>query len=155
MSRELYDAKKSEYAPYNIRFSKEERKLLDVKSNQYGYKYVSDYIRDCCLYESIIEINMQYTKETNKLIQDYTTEISKYTKEVRRILKFATSLSPEEFETLQQSLYRVYSQTKSLKKAVNENINVDAIIKQSKEKIYKQQVEVLKNEFDKIISKKK
>lgn len=154
MSRELYDAKKSEYAPYNIRFSKEERKLLDVKSNQYGYKYVSDYIRDCCLYESIIEINMQYTKETNKLIQDYTTEISKYTKEVRRILKFATSLSPEEFETLQQSLYRVYSQTKSLKKAVNENINVDAIIKQSKEKIYKQQVEALKNEFDKIISKK-
>lgn len=150
MSRELYDAKKSEYAPYNIRFTKEERRLLDIKSQQYGYKYVSDYIRDCCLYESVIEINMQYTSDTNKLIQDYSVEISKFTKEVRRILKYATSLSADEFETLQQSLYRVYSQTKSLKKAVNENINVDAIIKQSKEKIYKQQIEILKKEFDKI-----
>ena len=139
-----------EYAPYNIRFTKEERRLLDIKSQQYGYKYVSDYIRDCCLYESVIEINMQYTSDTNKLIQDYSVEISKFTKEVRRILKYATSLSPDEIETLQQSLYRVYSQTKSLKKVVNENINVDAIIKQSKEKIYKQQIEILKKEFDKI-----
>ncbi len=49
-------------------------------------------------------------------------------------MKYDTSASDEEErEMIQQGLYRVYSSTKSLKNSVNDNLNIEAIKKQSKE----------------------
>ncbi len=149
--RELYTKdKNTKVHSYKIRFSPEEKQLLDLKRQQYGYKYLSDYIRDASIYENVIQIDVSYTDAVVDLFQTYITEIRKFTKEVRRILKYATSLSDEERELLQQSLYRVYSQTKSLKKSVNDNLDIEAIVKQSKERIYKQQLAKLEKDFERI-----
>lgn len=149
--RELYTKdKNTKVHSYKIRFSPEEKQLLDLKRQQYGYKYLSDYIRDASIYENVIQIDVSYTDAVVDLFQTYITEIRKFTKEARRILKYATSLSDEERELLQQSLYRVYSQTKSLKKSVNDNLDIEAIVKQSKERIYKQQLAELEKDFERI-----
>lgn len=136
---------------YKIRFSQEERKLLDVKAAQYGYRYLSDYIRDASIYENVIQIDVSYTDEVASLFQEYINEIRKFTKEVRRVLKYNTSASTEEQEMIQQALYKVYSQTKSLKKSINDNLNVDEIVKQSKERLYNKQLAELEKEFNIII----
>lgn len=131
---------------YTIRFSEEERKLLEAKADMYNYRYLSDYIRDCAIYESVIQINIKYTEAVNNLFQQYIDETKKFTKEVRRILKWDTTTSAEEKELLQQALYRVYSQTKSLKKSVNDNINVEVVEKESKKKIYNKKLQELNAE---------
>lgn len=128
---------------YTIMFTEEERKLLEAKAQTYNYRYLSDYIRDCAIYESVIQINIDYTESVNNLFQQYIDEIKKFTKEVRRILKWDTTTSAEEKEIIQQALYRVYSQTKSLKKSVNDNINVEVIEKESKKKLYNKKLQEL------------
>ena len=149
--RELYTKdKNTKVHSYKIRFSPEEKQLLDLKRQQYGYKYLSDYIRDASIYENVIQIDVSYTDAVVDLFQTYITEIRKFTKEARRILKYAKSLNDEERELLQQSLYRVYSQTKSLKNSVNDNLDIEAIVKQSKERIYKQQLAELEKDFERI-----
>ena len=133
-----------------VRVSKEEKQLLNLKRQQYGYKYLSDYIRDASIYENVIQINVSYTDEVAELFQTYIDEVKKFTKEVRRILKYNTSATDEEKNMIQQSLYRVYSSTKSLKNSVNDNLNIDAIVRQSKERIYKQQLAEIEKTFEEI-----
>lgn len=148
--RELNNIKAKEQLQIKFRVSPEEKQLLNVKKEQYNYRYLSDYIRDACIYENIIQIDVSYTDEVNNLFQTYINELRKFTKEIRRIHKYATSLSNEEKEFLQQSLFQVYSQTKSLKKSVNDNLNIEAIIKQSKERLYKQQIDKIEEKFNAI-----
>ena len=137
---------------YTIMFTEEERKLLEAKAQAYNYRYLSDYIRDCAIYESVIQINIDYTESVNNLFQQYIDEIKKFTKEVRRILKWDTTTSAEEKEIIQQALYRVYSQTKSLKKSVNDNINVEVIEKESKKKLYNKKLQELNKTAKKVLN---
>lgn len=148
--RELYNSEQKKTTNIFIRVSPEEKQLLDLKRQQYGYKYLSDYIRDASIYENVIQIDVSYTDAVVDLFQTCINEIRKLTKEVRRILKYATSLSDEEKDFLQQALYRVYSQTKSLKKSVNDNLDIEAIIKQSKERLYKQQLAEIEKDYERI-----
>lgn len=149
--RELYnkDAHKK-MCNVHIRVSPEEKQLLDLKRQQYNYKYLSDYIRDSSIYENIIQIDVSYTDKVADLFQTYINEVRKFTKEVRRILKYDTHISPEEKDVLQLELYKVYSSTKSLKNSVNDNLNIDAIVRQSKERIYKQQLAEIEKTFEEI-----
>lgn len=140
---------------YTIMFTEEERKLLEAKAQAYNYRYLSDYIRDCAIYESVIQINIEYTESVNNLFQQYIDEIKKFTKEVRRILKWDTTTSTEEKEIIQQALYRVYSQTKSLKKSVNDNINVEVIEKESKKKLYNKKLQELNETAKEVLNEVK
>ena len=55
---------------------------------------------------------------------------------------------------IQQGLYRVYSSTKSLKNSVNDNLNIEAIKKQSKERLYNQELNELEKVFNEITTDK-
>lgn len=154
--RELYEKdKNTKIHSYKIRFSREEKQLLDVKQQQYGYKHLSDYIRDASIYENVIVINVSYTEKVTDLFQTLIDEVRKFTKEVRRVMKYDTSASDEEREMIQQGLYRVYSSTKSLKNSVNDNLNIEAIKKQSKERLYNQELNELEKVFNEITTDKK
>lgn len=141
--------KKSNKKKYTLWLTDEEKKLLEVRAEQYGYLYLSEYLRDAGIYNDVIQVDISYTEQVNNLFQELINEIKKLTKEVRRVMKYNTSATTEETEMIQQALYRVYSQTKSLKKSVNDNVNVKEIIKKSKIKLYKNEI---KNEFDNIIN---
>lgn len=98
----------------------------------------------------MIQIDVSFTDEVVDSFQTYINEVRKFTKEVRRVMKYDTSASDEERNMIQQALYRVYSSTKSLKNSVNDNLNIEAIVKQSKERLYKQQIDEMEEKFNKI-----
>lgn len=146
--RELDSNKRKQF---RLWLSEEERALLETRAEQYGYRYLSEYLRDAGIYNDVMQIDISYTEEVNQLFSDYILDVRKLLKEVRRIMKFDTSASPEEREKIQMGLYRVYSQMKSLNKSVNDNINISAIIKEYRVKRYKNEI---KREFNEIINKK-
>lgn len=148
--RELNNIKATEQLQIKFRVSPEEKRLLNIKREQYNYRYLSDYIRDACIYENLIQIDVSFTDEVVDSFQTYINEVRKFTKEVRRVMKYDTSASDEERNMIQQALYRVYSSTKSLKNSVNDNLNIEAIVKQSKERLYKQQIDEMEEKFNKI-----
>ena len=145
--RSLDDKDKRKKFP--LWLSKGERLLLEAKVEEYGYIYLADYIRDASIYESLVKINLTGTDELLPLYQEYINEIRKYTKEVRRILRYTTSLSDDEKTILQDSLYAIYSSLKSLKKETNNKINYEVIEQLGKDRL---EFEKMRKEEEKIIN---
>lgn len=131
--RKLDDANKRK--KYPLWLSEGERLLLEAKAEEYQYKYLADYIRDAAIYESLIKVNLTGSENLISCYQKYISEIKKYTKEVRRILRFGTTLSAEEKELLQNSLFAVYSQLKSLKGSTEEKLDYEVIEEIAKNRI--------------------
>ena len=123
--RKLDDANKRK--KYPLWLSEGERLLLEAKAEEYQYKYLADYIRDAAIYESLIKVNLTGSENLISCYQKYISEIKKYTKEVRRILRYGTTLSAEEKELLQNSLFAVYSQLKSLQGSTEEKLDYEVI----------------------------
>lgn len=119
---------------FRLWLSPAERELLEQKAELYGYKCLSYYLRDAALYESVIQIIPTGIEELLKEYNEYLTEMKKITKEVRRILKYDTHISDDEKELLQHSLYKVYSQTKSLKKTTKEKVDYNILEKKGRAK---------------------
>ena len=130
--RKLDDANKRKKYPL---LSEGERLLLEAKAEEYQYKYLADYIRDAAIYESLIKVNLTGSENLISCYQKYISEIKKYTKEVRRILRYGTTLSAEEKELLQNSLFAVYSQLKSLKGSTEEKLDYEVIEEIAKNRI--------------------
>ena len=131
--RKLDDAKKRKKFP--LWLSEGERLLLEAKAEEYQYKYLADYIRDAAIYESLIKVNLEGSEDLISCYQKYISEVKKYTKEVRRILRYGTTLSTEEKELLQNSLFAVYSQMKSLKGTTEEKLDYEVIEEIAKNRI--------------------
>ncbi len=131
--RKLDDAKKRKKFP--LWLSEGERLLLEAKAEEYQYKYLADYIRDAAIYESLIKVNLEGSEDLICCYQKYISEVKKYTKEVRRILRYGTTLSSEEKELLQNSLFAVYSQMKSLKGTTEEKLDYEVIEEIAKNRI--------------------
>lgn len=131
--RKLDDAKKRKKFP--LWLSEGERLLLEAKAEEYQYKYLADYIRDAAIYESLIKVNLEGSEDLISCYQKYISEVKKYTKEVRRILRYGTTLNAEEKELLQNSLFAVYSQMKSLKGTTEEKLDYEVIEKIAKNRI--------------------
>lgn len=131
--RKLDDKEKRKKFP--LWLSKGERLLLEAKAEEYGYIYLADYVREAAIYESLVKIELKGSEDLIKNYQEYNTEIKKYTKEVRRILRYATTLSESEKEQLQNSLYAIYSEIKSLKKATEQKLDYEVIERIAKRKL--------------------
>ena len=131
--RKLDDAKKRKKFP--LWLSEGERLLLEAKAEEYQYKYLADYIRDAAIYESLIKVNLEGSENLISCYQKYISEVKKYTKEVRRILRYGTTLNAEEKELLQNSLFAVYSQMKSLKGTTEEKLDYEVIEEIAKNRI--------------------
>lgn len=131
--RKLDDKEKRKKFP--LWLSKGERLLLEAKAEEYGYIYLADYIREAAIYESLVKIELKGSEDLIKNYQEYNTEIKKYTKEVRRILRYATTISESEKEQLQNSLYAIYSEIKSLKKATEQKLDYEVIERIAKKKL--------------------
>ena len=131
--RKLDDAKKRKKFP--LWLSEGERLLLEAKAEEYQYKYLADYIRDAAIYESLIKVNLEGSEDLISCYQKYISEVKKYTKEVRRILRYGATLNAEEKELLQNSLFAVYSQMKSLKGTTEEKLDYEVIEEIAKNRI--------------------
>lgn len=131
--RKLDDAKKRKKFP--LWLSEGERLLLEAKAEEYQYKYLADYIRDAAIYESLIKVNLEGSEDLISCYQKYISEVKKYTKEVRRILRYGTTLNAEEKELLQNSLFAVYSQMKSLNGTTEEKLDYEVIEEIAKNRI--------------------
>lgn len=131
--RKLDDAKKRKKFP--LWLSEGERLLLEAKAEEYQYKYLANYIRDAAIYESLIKVNLEGSEDLISCYQKYISEVKKYTKEVRRILRYGTTLNAEEKELLQNSLFAVYSQMKSLKGTTEEKLDYEVIEEIAKNRI--------------------
>lgn len=138
--RKLDDKEKRKKFP--LWLSEGERLLLENKASEYGYIYLADYIRDAAIYESLVKVVLNGVDELLPLYDNYIKEIKKYTKEVRRILRYDTSMSEYEHSLLENSLKSIYAETKNLTKETNKKLNYEIIEELAKRKIEEQKYKI-------------
>ena len=121
---------------------------MELKKDKYGYMFMSDYIRDACIYENIVEINISCNVEEQ--VQQFNDEIRQLTKEIRRILKHNVTMTDEERNTVQNALYRTYRLQKKLISLINDKLDIKSIKRTAKERIYQEEVNNLFKEVKNI-----
>ena len=62
--------------------SEEERALLEAKAEHYGYKHLSEYIRDSAIYENVTMVDLKNKNELLKAYSDNTQELKKNSKRI-------------------------------------------------------------------------
>lgn len=118
---------------FRLWLTQEERNILEDKAKLYNYKCLSYYLRDAAIYESVIQVFTEGIDEILKLYNDYIVEVKKFNKTVRSIVRKA-NLSEADKNVLQNDLYKVYSQMKSLNKTINSKISQTVLEKKGKAK---------------------
>lgn len=151
--RELNDIEAVKQLQIYVRVSPEEKALMELKKDKYGYMFMSDYIRDACIYENIVEINISCNVEEQ--VQQFNDEIRQLTKEVRRILKHNVTMTDEEKNTVQNALYRTYRLQKKLISLINDKLDIKSIKRTAKERIYQEEVNNLLKEVEGVDSNDK
>lgn len=105
--------------------SDEERTLVESKAEYYGYKRLAKYIRDAAIYEKVTYFDLKNKEELYSAYAENTKQVKNIAKEIRHISKYATQLSEFELQTLQNTMYGMLRNQKSMIKLIDEKLDLD------------------------------
>ena len=90
-----------------IRVSKEEKTLIRAKAEMYGYRYLSNYIRDSAIYEKVTQVDLKGQDEILSAFSENTKEIKEIAKGVRHLCKFLTQADDLAMANLRARMYDI------------------------------------------------
>lgn len=105
--------------------SDEERILVELKAEFYGYKRLAKYIRDAAIYEKVTYVDLKNKEELYVAYAENTKELKKITKEIRHISKYATRLTDETKKDILDVMYAVLRNQKTMIKLIDEKLDLD------------------------------
>lgn len=88
------------------RVSEEEKKLIKEKAKYYGYRNISNYIRDAVIYEKVTQVNVIGRKEIYDAFSENTRVLKDIAKGVRHLCKYVTQVNEFEIRQLSNSIRR-------------------------------------------------
>lgn len=105
--------------------SEEERALLDAKAEHYGYKHLSEYIRDSAIYENVTMVDLKNKNEILKAYSDNTQELKKIAKEFRHLNKYATQLSNQDLDNISLMIVTILKRQKDILKLIDNKLDLE------------------------------
>ena len=105
--------------------SDEERTLLEAKAEHYGYKHLSEYIRDSAIYENVTMMDLKNKNEILKAYSDNTKELKKIAKEFRHLNKYATQLSSEDLDNISLMIVSILKRQKEMLKLIDNKLDLE------------------------------
>ena len=105
--------------------SEEERALLEAKAEHYGYKHLSEYIRDSAIYENVTMVDLKNKNEILKAYSDNTQELKKIAKEFRHMNRYATQLSSEDLDNISLMIVSILKRQKEMLKLIDNKLDLD------------------------------
>ena len=107
--------------------SNEERILLEAKAKQYGYKYLSEYIRDSAIYENVTMVDLKNKNEILKAYSENTQELKKIAKEFRHMNRYATQLSREDMDNISIMMVSILKKQKEMLNLIENKLDLDVL----------------------------
>ena len=105
--------------------SEEERALLEAKAGYYGYKHLSEYIRDSAIYENVTMVDLKNKNEILKAYSDNTQELKKIAKEFRHLNKYATQLSNQDLDNISLMIVTILKRQKDMLKLIDNKLDLE------------------------------
>lgn len=103
----------------------EEKSLIQAKAENYGYKQLSQYIRDAAIYEKVTIVDLVGKNEILKAYSDNTQVLREMYKSIRHISIFATQIDKYELEELKNNMMLIMKKQKQILKLIDKKLDLD------------------------------
>ncbi len=119
------------------RVSEEEKCLIQAKAENYGYKKLSEYIRDAAIYEKVTIVDLVGKNEILKAYSDNTQILREMYKSIRHIATFATQIDKYEREELKSNMMLIMKKQKQILNLIDKRLNLNVWYQVNHSKIVK------------------
>ena len=107
------------------RVSKEEKALIKAKAEYYGYKQLSNYIRDSAIYEKVTMVDLVSKNEILKAYSDNTKILKEIYKCIKHITTYATQIDKYERNELKFRMSEILKYQKDMIKLIDKKLDLD------------------------------
>ena len=108
-----------------VRVSEEEKVLIKAKAEMYGYRYLSNYIRDAVIYEKVTQVDLKGQDEILSAFSENTKEIKKIAKGVRHLCKFLTQADDLTIANLRARMYDIMRAQYKIRDLITKKLDLD------------------------------
>lgn len=108
-----------------VRVSKEEKTLIQAKAEMYGYRYLSNYIRDAEIYEKVTQVGLKGQDEICGAFSENTKEIKEIAKGVRHLCKFLTQIDYTVIADLRGRMYDIMRNQYKMCDLISKKLDLD------------------------------
>lgn len=123
-----------------VRVSKEEKTLIQAKAEMYGYRYLSNYIRDAAIYEKVTQVDLKGQDEILSAFSENTKEIKEIAKGVRHLCKFLTQADDLAIANLRARMYDIMRAQYKIRDLIIKKLDLDVWKRINRSKISKNKV---------------
>lgn len=107
------------------RVSKEEKALIKAKAEYYGYKQLSNYIRDSAIYEKVTMVDLVSKNEILKAYSDNTKILREIYKCIKHMTTYATQIDKYERNELKFRMSEILKYQKDMIKLIDKKLDLD------------------------------
>ena len=107
------------------RVSKEEKALIKAKAEYYGYKQLSNYIRDSAIYEKVTMVDLISKNEILKAYSENTKILREIYKWIKHITTYATQIDKYERNELKFRMSEILKYQKDMIKLIDKKLDLD------------------------------
>lgn len=123
-----------------VRVSEEEKTLIQAKAEMYGYRYLSNYIRDSAIYEKVTQVDLKGQDEILSAFSENTKEIKDIAKGVRHLCKFLTQADDLAITNLRARMYDIMRAQYKIRDLITKKLDLDVWQRINRSKISKNKV---------------
>lgn len=113
----------------------EEKALIKEKAEFYGYRNISNYIRDAAIYEKITYVDLKNRQLIYNAYSENTKEIKEITKGIKHLCKFLTQINEDDIRDLKAKMFRIIRLQQEMYKLIGKKLNLEVWQKINRNKL--------------------
>lgn len=117
------------------RVTKEEKNIIKEKAKFYGYRNISNYIRDAAIYEKVTYVDLKNRQLIYNAYSENTKEIKEITKGIRHLCKFLTQIKDDDIRDLKGKMFRIIRLQQEMYKLIGKKLDLEVWQKINRNKL--------------------
>lgn len=107
------------------RVTEEEKALIKEKAKFYGYRNISNYIRDAAIYEKVTYVDLKNRQLIYNAYSENTKEIKEITKGIKHLCKFLTQINEGDIRDLKAKMFRIIRLQQEMYKLIGKKLDLE------------------------------
>lgn len=117
------------------RVTEEEKALIKEKAEFYGYRNISNYIRDAAIYEKVTYVDLKNRQLIYNAYSENTKEIKEITKQIKHLCKFLTQINEDDIRDLKAKMFRIIRLQQEMYKLIGKKLDLEVWQKINRNKL--------------------
>ncbi len=117
------------------RVTEEEKTLIKEKAEFYGYRNISNYIRDAAIYEKVTYVDLKNRQLIYNAYSENTKEIKEIIKQIKHMCRFLTQINEDDIRDLKAKMFRIIRLQQEMYKLIGKKLDLEVWQKINRNKL--------------------